>query len=238
MDNVQRLHRALVDAMRRTRGDDFERPITVSQIYQELVPYRVARSSIGFDMNADYEFALLRLLAGDNDLARLEPEEVRTMLRKEADSPNPNVSLFRAYANCDVWITPTQDWTAELVGSEGVEFDFEPEADDSVDDVAPIEAYEFVPDDSPDPNASSSPPEDLPLPQIISTGPAPGTGSRSHCSFCGGTLPTSRLVNFCPHCGNDLTQQPCSSCGEILEASWKFCVNCGATANHYDAEAN
>lgn len=237
MDNVQRLHRALVDAMQRTRGDDFERPITVSQIYQELVPYRVARS-IGFDMNADYEFALLRLLSGDYDLARLEPEEIRTMLRKEAESPNPNVSLFRAYANCDVWIAPPQEWMAEPVGSDVVEFDFEPEQTDSLGSAEPIEAYEFVPDDTPDPDAAPPPAEELPLPQIISTGPAPGAGRRTQCSFCGGDLPASRLVNFCPSCGNDLTQQPCSNCGETLETGWRFCVNCGAAANNEDSQAN
>src|SRR5687768_8744585 len=89
--NVERLHRALVDAIRTSRGEDFASPITVSEIYQKLLPYRAARAAVGFEMNADYEYALLRLLAGEGDLARLEPIEVQESLRAELESPNPNV---------------------------------------------------------------------------------------------------------------------------------------------------
>jgi hypothetical protein len=46
-------------------------------------------------LNADYEHALLRLLAGEGDLARIEPREVRDKLRLELESPNPNVGIFR-----------------------------------------------------------------------------------------------------------------------------------------------
>ena len=264
-DNVDRLHRALVDAIRRTRGDDFETPITVSQIYQELVPYRVARSSIGFEMNADYEFALLRLLGGERNLARLEPAEVRAMLSKEAESPNPNVSLFRAYANCDVWIAPPQDWINEMVAEPGAENHIEIELEDTPSaDLPSFDAPEEwePPAEWEEPPAVARPartapaprfipvadPEEAPeiekdktdIPDIKSHPPAMAVaGSRpSHCAFCGGDLPTTRLVNFCPHCGNDLTQQPCSNCGEILEASWKFCISCGTAAGGYDAQAN
>jgi hypothetical protein len=258
-DNVDRLHRALVDAMRRTRGDDFDTPITVSQIYQELVPYRVARSSIGFDMNADYEFALLRLLGGERGLARLEPSEVRAILSKEAESPNPNVSLFRAYANCDVWIAPPQDWITEMVAEPEAESDIEIELEDTPGVEAPEEweppaewegppaiarpaqtapAPRFIPAAEEPPvveqEAAPETPDKTPQPHAL-----PMTGTRpSQCAFCGGNLPSTRLVNFCPHCGNDLTQQPCSNCGEILEASWKFCIACGASAGGYDTQAN
>ena len=286
IDNVQRLHRALVDAMRKSRGDDFETPITVSQIYQELVPYRVARGSVGFEMNADYEFALLRLLAGDGDLARLEPAEVRTMLRKEAESPNPNVSLFRAYANCDVWVTPPQDWIAEFVGGNDdpdMEVVFEPDEDDEpagefeqfIKDVMPAEETKAEsPPAAPKPSPAAAPkaaavprmpevtrfqsadaaedervPESPPVPEPepestlvsppVAAAAMPMAAARpQHCAFCGGNLPATRLVNFCPHCGNDLTQQPCSNCGEILEANWHFCINCGTPAAGFDTQAN
>lgn len=226
--------------MRRTRGDDFQTPITVSQIYQELVPYRVARANIGFEMNADYEFALLRLLGGERDLARLEPAEVREMLSKEADSPNPNVSLFRAYANCDVWVTPPQDWITEMVDEPEPEFEVELES--TPEPAEPWEPESMWEPDLPEavpatPTPSPSTrfvPEPPTMPDAM---PASAPGS-SLCAFCGGNLPTSRLVKFCPHCGNDLTQVPCSNCGEILESNWKFCVSCGTAAGGYDAQAN
>jgi Double zinc ribbon/PHF5-like protein len=106
-DQVERLHGRLVDALRRLRPDPFGSPVTVAEIYQDLVPYRSVRTELGFDMNADYEHTLLRLLAGEEELARLEPTEARDELRAELDSPNPNVGLFRKFAACDVWIART-----------------------------------------------------------------------------------------------------------------------------------
>jgi hypothetical protein len=104
-DLVERMHAVLAGALQRTRPDAFGSPVTVAEIYQDLVPYRSVRSELGFDMNADYEHTLLRLLSGEADLARLEPSEARDELRRELDSPNPNVGLFRKFAACDVWIS-------------------------------------------------------------------------------------------------------------------------------------
>jgi predicted RNA-binding Zn-ribbon protein involved in translation (DUF1610 family) len=214
MTDLQRLHRALVDAVQNVNGD-LAQPVTVSQVYQELVPYRSARSLIGFEMNADYEYALLRLLAGEDDLVRLEPPEVREVLQRELESPNPNVSLFRAYANCDVYLSSAHGWSSGMSDEPVVEVEFEepePEAvvASSAEDVSNI--THFTADTQ--------------------------TSATRDCAFCGGPLPDSRLVNFCPHCGNDLTRQACSNCGEILEASWRFCVSCGAPAPSYGTDAN
>lgn len=105
MDSVvQRLHRALAEAVASRRGDVESQPVTVAEIYQELVPYRAVRTSVGFEMNADYEHALLRLLSGEDALVRLEPEEARSHLARELATPNPDVTLFRRYAACDVWV--------------------------------------------------------------------------------------------------------------------------------------
>jgi hypothetical protein len=101
-DFVVRLHNALLDAMRQ-RAARLDQPVTVAEIYQDLIPYRMVRS-FGFALNADYEFALLQLLAGEGKLARIEPPEVREELRLELLSPNPNVGMFRQYAACDVFV--------------------------------------------------------------------------------------------------------------------------------------
>ena len=103
-DLVERMHACLAEALERTRPEPFGSPVTVAEIYQDLVPYRNVRTELGFDMNADYEHTLLRLLSGEGELARLEPSEARGELRRELDSPNPNVGLFRKFAACDVWI--------------------------------------------------------------------------------------------------------------------------------------
>jgi predicted RNA-binding Zn-ribbon protein involved in translation (DUF1610 family) len=102
-DLVVRLHRALFEAMQQ-RSTPLDQPVTVAEIYQDLIPYRLVRS-FGFALNADYEFALLQLLAGEEKLARIEPPEVREELRLELISPNPNVGMFRQYAACDVFVS-------------------------------------------------------------------------------------------------------------------------------------
>jgi hypothetical protein len=115
-DSVQRLHRYIVDALSATRGDAFSSPVTVSEIYQEIAPYRAVRNTLGFEMNADYEHALVRMLSGLDGLTRLDPSKARERLRKELDSPNPDVTVYRDYAACDVVLNPpnpSADWVRE-----------------------------------------------------------------------------------------------------------------------------
>jgi hypothetical protein len=105
-DTLDRLYQRLADALQQSRREPFVAPVTVAEIYQELVPYRVVRDDVGFAMNADYEHALLRLLAGEGEWLRLEPGTAREMIVRELKSPNPNVSIYREYAGCDVWVRP------------------------------------------------------------------------------------------------------------------------------------
>lgn len=101
---LTRLYERLTEALQRTRRDPFNVPVTVAEIYQELVPYRLVRAEIGFDMNADYEHALLRLLAGEGECVRIEPAHAAEEIRRELRSANPNLSIYRDYAACDVWV--------------------------------------------------------------------------------------------------------------------------------------
>jgi hypothetical protein len=114
---VEQLHACLADAMRQSRAGAFDSPVTVAEIYQDLVPYRSVRSRLGFEMNADYEHTLLRLLSGEGNHARLEPQEARDELRAELNMPNPNVGLFRKFAACDVWIAAPREgaWVPPVV---------------------------------------------------------------------------------------------------------------------------
>jgi hypothetical protein len=161
-DQVERLHGRLVDALRRVRPDPFGSPVTVAEIYQDLVPYRSVRTELGFDMNADYEHTLLRLLAGEDELARLEPTEARAELRSELDSPNPNVGLFRKFAACDVWIARTEATAAPPAESEiapGESWDPRGLAWEEGQDQAPTTPVESAHDTAPAAEAAASPPE-------------------------------------------------------------------------------
>ena len=288
-NTVAQLHRALVDALRKSRPNSLHRPVTVAEIYQDLVPYRTARGAVGFAMNADYEHTLLRLLAGEGDLARIEPREVRDKLRMELESPNPDVGLFRNYAACDVWVSiddarngdepeDEQDdgsWEDEFVGPDAtpnvsardiLAFD-EPDEEDEEDEEFEPE-IEFVEDDVVEESvvAAATDIEDIdefveePADEVVEAPrfelheeepameaaaqdepaeepflektPAPEVSHMEEpeersCAFCGSELPTDRMVNFCPYCGSDQSQQPCPTCGEMLDPLWRFCVACG-----------
>ena len=88
---VDRLYQALRASLEGRGGAAGE--VTVSEIYQTLVPYARARSELGFEMNADYEHALMRLIAGEGGFARLEPPEARAQVTRELESSNPDVTI-------------------------------------------------------------------------------------------------------------------------------------------------
>lgn len=219
-ESVERLYLRLADSLQRNRRDAFTAPVTVAEIYQELVPYRAVRSEVGFGMNADYEHALLRLLSGEGGYARLEPGDAASAILTELQSPNPNVGLYRTYAGCDVWIAKpaglaeaepplVSQASADWIGLDALK------EDTNDDDAAP-----FVP--------PPAPPTTNGVTHVAAPEPE---SSRSHgCRFCDSTLPTHRSVRFCPFCGADQTLRPCGSCGEAVEPGWAFCVTCGATS--------
>jgi hypothetical protein len=101
-----RFHRALVREIQTKRPEHISSPFTVAEIYQNLVPYRTHRDEIGVEMNADYEYALLRLLAGEGDYLSIESRTARQEIREELDSPNPNTGLYRDFAAADVRLNP------------------------------------------------------------------------------------------------------------------------------------
>ena len=50
------------------------------------------------------------------------------------------------------------------------------------------------------------------------------------CAWCDSPLPDRDDLNFCPHCGVDVTHVPCTACGSAIEAGWRFCISCGSQA--------
>lgn len=103
---LERFHIALVAAIESARPKYLQAPFTVSEIYQNLVPYRTHRDLIGVVMNGDYEDALMRLLAGEGDYLILESNQARQAIKKELDGRNPNTGLFREYAAAEVRLNP------------------------------------------------------------------------------------------------------------------------------------
>ncbi len=50
------------------------------------------------------------------------------------------------------------------------------------------------------------------------------------CPECSRALPSREGLRFCAFCGTNVFVVPCSSCGEVLERDWSFCVICGDAA--------
>lgn len=228
-DSVQRLHRYIVDALSR-RGDPYATAVTVSEIYQTLAPYRTVRSALGFEMNADYEHALVRLLSGLDGLTRLEPSQARDRLRKELESPNPDVTLYREYAACDVVLNPPSpqvDWVREQLDEDvqmvlySDDLDEEDETQDAEESHATYDTWT---------NSADAQADAEPQLEADSTSAAnDGVEMRrsATCGYCDAELPSARRLRFCPFCGADQTMQPCGGCGEPLDPEWAFCIACG-----------
>ena len=159
--------------------------------------------------------------------ARMTPE-----MRGELESPNPNVGIFREYANCDVWITAPPAWLSDVLAEPELDL---PRVAPAAPAAAEPEQEEFAEAGTPSFSEEPAPTEAAPppVPDGVVVGARP-----QECAFCGGVLPPGRLVNYCPYCGNDLSLRPCPTCGEILEPRWRFCANCGTAVESYDAEAN
>lgn len=106
MDLVDRLFRKLRDTVGRRPSSAAGEGFTVGDLYQRLVPYRGVRGELGILELAEYEHALLRLLAGERGYLRLEEPRVAEELRKELSSPNPILGIYRDYAGERVDLVP------------------------------------------------------------------------------------------------------------------------------------
>jgi hypothetical protein len=231
---LERLYARLTSALQSQRSEPWSAPVTVAEIYQELVPYRIVRGEAGFAMNADYEHALLRLLSGEGDWARLEPPSAREVIDRELRSPNPNVTIYREYAACDVWIKapraglqaagtggpPAQPDDAELEELELLAEEIEERERPStfaLDEAEPSAAPAPAPP-APAPPAPQPPRTPQPGPQ--SPRPAPGTTA--------GPAPASEHGQAAA-AGNEAQGFRCAFCDSRLPSGRKvrFCPFCG-----------
>jgi hypothetical protein len=227
-ESVQRLHRYIVDAAAARSGDAFAAPVTVAEIYQEIAPYRTVRTVLGFEMNADYEHVLMRMLAGIDGLAQLDLPAAREKLRRELESPNPDVGLYREYAGCDVVLNPPAvhaDWVREQLDEDVQTINGEVEVEhaerpDAQDDSWTAAAY-----------AATHSVFELEMDSAQAADERVAVNGGATCGYCHAALPHNRTLRYCPFCGTDQSMQPCAKCGEPLDPAWAFCIACGtATA--------
>jgi double zinc ribbon protein len=202
MDTLDRMFAVLVRNLRAKQPTALTGPISVADLHQQILPYRHYRRELGIETNQEYELALMQLLSGARGYLDVD-ERLRDGLGKELASLSPEPSRVRDYADAQVSINPQAlSKIPEPVGHE---------ADDGgggLDVRARVDGREYAPP-----------------PGMVRA----SAGSR--CRYCGGDLPSTRALNYCPHCGQNLQVLNCPACGAEVEAGWKFCVVCGRAAS-------
>lgn len=227
MDSLDRLYRRLVDALRREQSDSLDRPLTISEIYQNLVPYRAVRTELGFGELAEYEHTLLRLLAGERGYVTVDLPRVRDDFERELRSPNPILGLYRDYAAVGARLRTD----ATMPGPSG---DARPGAPEPASSEPATPAADPMESPVPPPSRPSSRPGSPRLSSAparpASAGAAPRRPpARALCRACGKPLPDigGLTVRFCPFCGVSQQAVPCEECSTPIEPEWRFCIQCG-----------
>lgn len=229
MTEVERFFRRLVSTLASTDPARLQGPLPLDDITGSILPYRAHRRALGLDTVEDYEAVLLRLCAGEGDLVWTEPEEARARFVAELRSPHPDLTALYAFENVVLTFRPEPLlWALAPAPEPRPEYQ-EPDARAADPEPTPqvIDTEEEAP---PEPvivlgaaqYEAEPEPEAEPETEEIE-GPAAPT-----CLYCGGSLPTNRQVNFCPHCGQSQTRILCPECRNEVEQGWRHCVNCGA----------
>ena len=222
MDELDRLFRCVVRAVRDQSPETLSRPVEVAELLQ-FVPYRAVREELGVDTNDDYAHAVTRLLSGERGYVFVD-DLMQDDLQSELASTNPDLAAYRAYANARVTLAQEQvrqtldalgPATAPVATATGV--DLPPRAATTPPTAAPR-------------RGSFSPSRASVLKPLDPAAETPKRVGRPGCKYCGQSLPEGREVHFCPHCGQNLLARRCAACSAELDTSWKFCVACGRAA--------
>jgi hypothetical protein len=247
MDELDRMYRRLVQNIRTGFPDLMGRPFEIAEVYTTLIPYRHNRRELELDTNQDYEHALLRLLSGERGYLIGDPQ-MQADLRAEIESPNPDLTKFRAYSTTMVSIAPDGARSAEPPplrrpgsgGTDAIPSAAAPAPSTTAQAAAdrptlgvPDQATAARPAPAPPrpaaPPPAAPPPLDVPQPTLSATGQRSIVAS-GRCRYCSGELPEGRTITYCPHCGQNLTVLNCPACGTELDVGWKFCTTCGRAA--------
>ncbi len=222
-------------------------PIGVGVLLDKVLPYRVARRLLGIDVSEDYEALVLRLLAEDEDLVRVEPVNAADMAKATITSRLPDLDALQLLRSAQLTFTeraiarldsgssrteasssakpqPRTKASSRAPATRSVAEDAGPVAPATTPeshrdaDIIPFRPITQSAADSGAADLPSGPPTTVPV-----TPPA-----AAHCWSCSDALPLDRAVKFCPFCGADQRQPTCAACGAAAERGWKHCPECGA----------
>src|SRR3954471_1106478 len=100
-DNVERMFRVLVRAIRTKHPQFLTTSFTVSDLQTQILPYRHFRRELGLESNQEYELTIMQLLSGASGYLEVD-ERLRDEFVRELASPNPEPSRVRDFADSRV----------------------------------------------------------------------------------------------------------------------------------------
>ena len=224
--SLERFFRRLVDNLIAIDPARLHRPLTLSDLTQTILPYRANRRALDLSSNEDYDLGILRMCAGEGGYLRTEPAEVQTAFAAQVASLNPDLSILRDLGETQLYLATEQ--LAYALGPEPGTVYAPPDEDESEAAII-TERHDSVPDFDAvrRPRAMIEP---VPLEEFeqVAGEEMETSHPEGRCSYCGGSLPQGRSVNFCPHCGESQSFIRCPSCQTDVELGWKHCITCGA----------
>jgi hypothetical protein len=161
------------------------------------------------------------LLSGERTYVQA-PHELQLACRQALAAPSPALALVRTWSG----ETLALGEAAVRVGAERVSGAFEAAR------LAPEHAQQAISRSVPTGGVAPTLQRvDGAAPAATALAPKGTNRAGCACRFCGGRLPEERKITFCPHCGLDQTKRQCPACSTELEATWRFCVTCGRSAD-------
>jgi len=247
VSTLEPLFRLLVRTLSERQPERVHQPMSINELMDSILPYRLVRRELSVDSAEDYETLILRLCAGESEFVQAEPT-TQAALAAELRKPLADLALLRVYGDthvvlrADPLLTAMDDRPEERYAPPGARTSPPPEAPEAAEvetdnAAAPVAdnqgEQDNEPDDAwlPDPvfeaNASVVTPR---APDVPDVPPAQADKTQVRCPFCGGLLPPRMAINFCPHCGMGQDVGSCRACGADMDVGWRYCVSCGEEA--------
>ena len=221
MDDLDRLAFRLVRTVRNSYPHLMTQEFTLTDLEERLVPFRDARREMSNNGPEAWEITMLRMLSGERDYVTTNAD-LQLACRQALSLSSPTLALVRPWSS-----------TTVRVGQGAIKLGTERSqpAPGVLDDTAMGLEFSAKSIRLSTPGAVAPPIKSF-KDSAPSTAPAKrrtptNTLTTCGCRFCGGKLPESRKVTFCPHCGINLTVRQCPACSTELDVHWRFCVTCG-----------
>jgi hypothetical protein len=224
---LEQFFRVLVQTLAGQNPARLHQPLAIGEV-SRVLPYREARRHLPLDSVEEYETLLIRLCAGEGGFAQADAA-TQQEFAAEVQRALPDLGVIRRKSEAHLVLrtepmaealngAPEERYAPRGGGEAGKRDSGEVGREDDESEGVPETAARMRPN-GPPVRPSDRPTEIL---EFVVEHPAV-----IRCAFCGGVLPATRQVNFCPQCGMGQDVGKCGKCGADVDVGWRYCVTCG-----------